>query len=104
MKKGSTAAKTVKIEITADDGSSKHKLVNVNPASESDRLMILYMLEVQTALAGELYNVDAFNQPGVERGKKLTCAMMGRKGYEQLRGEIEQIERRSAGKYEVAVR
>lgn len=28
---------------------------------------LLYMLEVQTAIAGELYNINTFNQPGVEQ-------------------------------------
>jgi glucose-6-phosphate isomerase len=40
-------------------------------------------LEFQTAFAGELYGVDAFDQPGVELGKKLTFGLIGRKGYEE---------------------
>ncbi len=44
---------------------------------------LLYMLEVQTAIAGELYNIDAFNQPGVEQSKYYTYALMGRAGYEE---------------------
>ena len=44
---------------------------------------LLYMLEVQTAIAGELYNIDTFNQPGVEQAKNYTYALMGRKGYEE---------------------
>jgi len=43
---------------------------------------LLYLLEVQTAIAGELYNVDTFNQPGVEQAKNYTYALMGRAGYE----------------------
>ncbi|MFB3916994.1 MAG: glucose-6-phosphate isomerase [Terriglobales bacterium] len=42
------------------------------------------MLEFQTAFAGELYGVNAFDQPGVELGKKMTYGLMGRKGYEDL--------------------
>jgi glucose-6-phosphate isomerase len=38
-------------------------------------------LEFQTAYAGELWGINAFDQPGVELGKKLTYGMMGRKGY-----------------------
>jgi len=41
------------------------------------------MLEFQTAFAGELYGVDAFDQPGVELGKKLTYGLMGREGFEE---------------------
>jgi len=40
-------------------------------------------MEFQTAFAGELYGVDAFDQPGVELGKKLTYGLLGRKGYEE---------------------
>ena len=43
---------------------------------------LLYMLEVQTAIAGALYNINAFNQPGVEQAKNYTYALMGRAGYE----------------------
>ncbi len=43
---------------------------------------LLYMLEVQTAIAGELYNINTFNQPGVEQAKNYTYALMGRAGFE----------------------
>ena len=43
----------------------------------------LQMLEFQTAFAGELYNLDAFDQPGVELAKTLTYSLMGRRGYQQ---------------------
>jgi len=49
---------------------------------------LLYMLEVQTAIAGGLYNIDTFNQPGVEQAKNYTYALMGRKGYEQSAKEL----------------
>ncbi len=40
------------------------------------------MFEMQTAIAGELYNINTFNQPGVEQAKNYTYALMGRAGYE----------------------
>ncbi len=49
---------------------------------------LLYMLELQTAYAGELFNVNAFDQPGVEDGKKATYALMGRDGYGSLKQEL----------------
>ncbi|MCC6544303.1 MAG: glucose-6-phosphate isomerase [Nitrospirae bacterium] len=52
---------------------------------------LFYMFEVQTAFAGGLYKINAFDQPGVEEGKKLTFGMMGRKGFEDKRNEIEGI-------------
>jgi glucose-6-phosphate isomerase len=45
---------------------------------------LLYLLEVQTAIAGALLGIDPFDQPGVELAKKYTYALMGRKGYEDL--------------------
>lgn len=50
---------------------------------------LLYMLEVQTAITGELYGIDAFNQPGVEQAKNYTYALMGRAGYEESAQELE---------------
>ncbi len=50
---------------------------------------LLYMFEVQTAIAGELYNIDTFNQPGVEQAKNYTYALMGRSGYEESATEIQ---------------
>jgi glucose-6-phosphate isomerase len=40
------------------------------------------LIEIATTLAGALYHVNPFDQPGVEHGKALTYGLMGRKGYE----------------------
>jgi glucose-6-phosphate isomerase len=50
---------------------------------------LLYLLEFATAVAGELYDIDAFNQPGVELSKRATYALMGRPGFEELAGKID---------------
>jgi len=50
---------------------------------------LLYLLEVSVAVMGEHYDVDAFDQPGVEAGKIAAYALMGRAGYEGRRAEIE---------------
>ncbi len=49
----------------------------------------LFLMELSVAVMGELYGVDAFDQPGVEAGKIAAYALMGRKGYESRRAEIE---------------
>jgi glucose-6-phosphate isomerase len=41
---------------------------------------LLYMLMVETAMAGRLYNVNTFDQPGVEEGKNIARALMGSGG------------------------
>jgi len=56
----------------------------------------LYCMELAVAVMGEHYGVDAFDQPGVEAGKIAAYALMGRKGYEKRRAEIESA-RRSSG-------
>lgn len=50
---------------------------------------LLYMFEVQTAIAGELYNINTYNQPGVEQAKNYTYALMGRSGYEDSAAKIQ---------------
>ena len=50
---------------------------------------LFHMLEVKTAISGQLYGVDAFNQPGVEAGKVLAYGLMGRKGYEPAKRWVE---------------
>lgn len=49
----------------------------------------LYLMEIAVAVMGELYGIDAFDQPGVEAGKVAAYALMGRVGYEERRAEIE---------------
>jgi glucose-6-phosphate isomerase len=56
---------------------------------------VFFLLECATAIAGELYDIDAFDQPGVEAGKKATYALMGRPGYEK---QAEKIAKRKPGK------
>ena len=60
---------------------------------------LLYLLEVQTALSGELYDINAFDQPGVEAGKIATFALLGRAGYEARRREIEAARARRNPRY-----
>lgn len=50
---------------------------------------LMQSLMLQTAVVGELLNINAFDQPGVELGKVLTYALMGRPGYEKLTAELE---------------
>ena len=50
---------------------------------------LIYLFEFQTALSGELYDVDAFDQPGVEGGKIATYALMGRPGHEKAAKDLD---------------
>lgn len=50
---------------------------------------LLFALQLQTAYAGALLNINTYNQPGVEGGKNATYALFGREGYENVAREIE---------------
>ncbi len=50
---------------------------------------LFYLFELQTAYGGKFYNVNAFDQPGVEAGKINAFAMLGKKGFEQRKNEID---------------
>jgi glucose-6-phosphate isomerase len=53
------------------------------PRVDAHSLGELFMLlQVATVYAGALYGVDPLDQPGVELGKQLTYALMGRPGFD----------------------
>lgn len=49
---------------------------------------LVMLLEAATSIAGSLYGVDPYDQPGVELGKRYTSAILGRPGYENVLAEI----------------
>ena len=51
---------------------------------------LFYMLSLQTAFAGGLWEVNPFDQPAVEQGKNYTYGLMGRAGYENYKKEVEE--------------
>ena len=52
---------------------------------------LMMFLEMATAYAGQLYEIDAFNQPGVELGKQFAYALLGRPGADQAKKEWESL-------------
>lgn len=51
---------------------------------------LLFLFQMETAYCGELMNIDTYNQPGVEGGKNATYALLGRKGYEAQKKEMDE--------------
>jgi glucose-6-phosphate isomerase len=76
-------------EVALTDAGRPNYTLRLSTISPETVGELLYFLEVQTAFAGMLYGVNAFDQPGVETGKKAAFALMGRKGYGDLRKTIE---------------
>lgn len=53
----------------------------------------LFMIfELAVVYLGEMLEIDAFNQPGVEEGKQMMYALLGRKEYAAKKKEIEQLQ------------
>src|SRR4051812_9907924 len=52
---------------------------------------LMMLLEIATAYAGQLYAIDAFNQPGVELGKQFAYALLGRPGAEAARKDWDSL-------------
>jgi len=52
---------------------------------------LIMLFELATAYAGQLYGVDAFNQPGVELGKQFAYAQLGRPGADDAKKEWESL-------------
>ena len=54
------------------------RLPDLKPATLGEAIMFF---QLATGYAGAWYGIDPFDQPGVELGKRLTYAAMGRPGY-----------------------
>jgi glucose-6-phosphate isomerase len=57
---------------------------------------LMMLLEIATAHAGQLYGIDAFNQPGVELGKQFAYALLGRPGADAAKKEWDSLPRSDA--------
>ncbi|MBI4698111.1 MAG: hypothetical protein HY758_04185 [Nitrospirae bacterium] len=63
---------------------------------------LILFFELVTAATGMLYEINPFNQPGVEEGKNLTYGIMGRKGYEDKKKEVMEYRRKmKKSKYKI---
>jgi len=62
---------------------------------------MFYLFEMATVAVAALAGVDPFGQPGVEEGKRLTYALMGRPGVEASATEVEAWLARKDARYVV---
>jgi len=85
--------------LTAEAKATAHALAKARRPNYTillDRLdaehlgWLLQHLMWQTAFLGELWEINAFDQPGVELGKEYTYALMGRPEYAKLAQELAQ--------------
>jgi glucose-6-phosphate isomerase len=83
---GHTMAELLNVECDATrraltEAGRPNCTIRLSELNEANLGYLFQALEVQTAIAGALYSVNAFDQPGVEAGKQITYKRMGRPGY-----------------------
>ena len=81
-------------EIALTEAHRPNATVWVDRINEESMGELIMFSQYMTAYAGEFYDINAFDQPGVEYGKKLTFAMMERQGYEQYGSKIDSVQKR----------
>lgn len=60
------------------------------PTVDEHRIgQFISLMQITTAYAGLMLNVDAYDQPAVETGKKATFGLMGRDGYGEWRDTVD---------------
>ena len=52
---------------------------------------LLYFFEMAVSYAGEMMDINTFDQPGVEQGKLATFALMGKPGFEQQKEKMSSL-------------
>ncbi|HEY3133241.1 MAG TPA: glucose-6-phosphate isomerase [Gemmatimonadaceae bacterium] len=93
---GHTLAELIDVEQRATAGALA-KRGRPNMTIHLDRVdanhvgQLMMFLEIATAYAGQLYGIDAFDQPGVELGKQFAYALLGRPGAEAAKKEWESL-------------
>ena len=83
---GHTMAELLNVECDATrkaltEAGRPNSTIRLGAVNEENLGYLLQALEIQTAISGALYGVNAFDQPGVEAGKEITYKRMGRPGY-----------------------
>ena len=81
-------------EIALTEAGRPNATVYVDAINEESMGELIMFSQYFTAYTAEFYDINAFDQPGVEYGKKLTFAMMGRQGFAEYNQRIESIQRR----------
>ena len=70
------------------DGGVPNILINLEKKDEFNLGYLFYFFEKACAYSGYMLGVNPFDQPGVEFYKKNMFALLGKKGYEDLRAEL----------------
>lgn len=89
--------KTLSSLLNAEKKATEYALVESNRPNYTIHMpeineftvgQFLMLWQVATAYAGQLLNIDAYDQPAVETGKVATFGLMGRPGYEEWADKV----------------
>ncbi len=65
--------------------------IELDTLDEAAMGAMLFLFEAATAFAGEMYHIHAFNQPGVEAGKRFAMGLIGRSGFEDAKSAVDDV-------------
>ncbi len=71
------------------DGNVPNLIINIEKLDEFNIGKLIYFFEKACGISGYLLGVNPFDQPGVEAYKKNMFALLGKPGYEDMKGELE---------------
>ena len=70
------------------DGGVPNMILNIPELDAYNFGKLIYFFEKACAISGYMLGINPFDQPGVEEYKKNMFALLGKKGYEELREEL----------------
>lgn len=70
------------------DGGVPNMIINIPELDAYNFGKLVYFFEKACGISGYMLGVNPFDQPGVEEYKKNMFALLGKKGYEELREEL----------------
>jgi glucose-6-phosphate isomerase len=91
--------KTIAALLSAEKRATEYALVESQrpnftirfPQADARHVGEFIMLwQIATSYAGLMLNIDAYDQPAVELGKRATFGLMGRKGFEEFKRKVDQ--------------
>ena len=71
-----------------NDGGVPNLVINIEELSEYCLGNLIYFFEKACGISGYILGVNPFNQPGVEAYKKNMFALLGKKGYDEIREKL----------------
>ncbi|MDZ7817012.1 MAG: glucose-6-phosphate isomerase [Planctomycetota bacterium] len=82
--------------VALTDSGRPNCRVNLPEISPRTVSQLFLFWEMTVSFIGELFDINAYDQPGVEAGKKAAYALMGRKGFEKeakrIKGLIQEVD------------